>query len=70
MCIRDRPTSAATTSGLVDTMLAYSMPSAILYSEITFPDFGSMVWMCSCRCSYEPHLRTATSFSPPPYPAS
>lgn len=42
----------------------------ILYSEITFPDFGSMVWMCSSAESYEPHRRTATSFGPPPYPES
>lgn len=60
------PTSAATTSGSVDTMLAYSMPVAILYSESTFPETGSMVWMCSSRSSYVPHLRTATSLVPPP----
>ncbi|MGX1513229.1 hypothetical protein RKD44_004517 [Streptomyces collinus] len=39
---------------------------AILYSVITFPLLGSMVWMFSWRASYDPHLRTATSFSPPP----
>ncbi len=62
----ERLMSAATTSGFVDTMLASSMPLAIAYSESTLPETGSMVWMFSCRASYVPHLRTATSFSPPP----
>ena len=64
------PTSAATTSGSVETTLAYSMPCVILYSAITLPVFGSMFWMWSWRLPYEPHLRTATSLSPPAYPAS
>ncbi|CAM5235083.1 hypothetical protein SFUMM280S_02612 [Streptomyces fumanus] len=62
----ESPTSAATTSGSVETTPAYSMPLAILYSEITLPVPGSMVWMLSWRAWYVPHLRTATSFGPPP----
>ncbi len=51
-------------------MAAYWIPESIRYSEITFPVFGSRVWMLIWPFCESPQWRTATRLVPPPYPAS